>query len=227
MADYNQIELRCIAHLAEDPGLISAFESGTDIHTETAARVFGVATGDVDLGQRAKAKMVSYGLAYGMEAYGLGQRLGIPTGEAQEILDAYFEAFPSVHAYMERTVAEARERGYTETLFGRRRSIPELSSPNHRIRQAGERQAMNAGIQGLAADIFKVALVRIDQDLEAAGHTSRLILQVHDEVLLEVVPDELDDVTALVLAAMSGAFALRVPLEVNLSVGASWAEAKG
>ena len=227
VADYNQIELRCIAHLAEDPGLIDAFESGRDIHNATAAGVFGVAPDEVTSEQRAKAKMVSYGLAYGMEAYGLGQRLGIPTSEAQTILDAYFVAFPSVQAYMERTVAEARERGYTETLFGRRRQIPELSSSNFRIRQAGERQAMNAGIQGLAADIFKVALVRLDRALEEASVGSRLILQVHDEVILEVRPAELDQVTALVLEAMSGAFALRVPLEVNLAVGDSWAAAKG
>ena len=167
VADYNQIELRCIAHLAEDPGLIDSFESGRDIHTETASRVFGVEAGDVTIEMRSKAKMVSYGLAYGMEAYGLGQRLNIPTEEAAEILDAYFVAFPAVKAYMERTVAEARERGYTETLFGRRRQIPELASSNYRIRQAGERQAMNAGIQGLAADIFKVALVRLDERLAA------------------------------------------------------------
>ena len=227
VADYNQIELRCIAHLAEDPGLVAAFESGQDIHTATAARVFSVAPDEVDVEQRSKAKMVSYGLAYGMEAYGLGQRLGIPTGEAQQILDAYFEAFPSVRDYMDRTVAEARERGYTETLFGRRRQIPELSSSNVRIRQAGERQAMNAGIQGLAADIFKVALVRLDRALEETGSASRLILQVHDEVILEVPPTELEATTALVLDAMSGAFALRVPLAVNLTVGDSWADAKG
>lgn len=227
VADYNQIELRCIAHLAEDPGLVEAFETGQDIHTATASGVFGVDPGSVTSEQRAKAKMVSYGLAYGMEAYGLGQRLGIPTGEAQGILDAYFVAFPSVKAYMERTVDEARERGYTETLFGRRRQIPELSSSNFRIRQAGERQAMNAGIQGLAADIFKVALVRLDRALTEAATVSRLILQVHDEVIVEVTPDELEAVTALVLTAMSGAFALRVPLEVNLAVGDSWAAAKG
>jgi DNA polymerase-1 len=150
--------------------------------------VFGVDKKKVTGEQRAKAKMVSYGLAYGMEAYGLGQRLNIPTEEAAEILDAYFVAFPSVKQYMERTVNEARQRGYTETLFGRRRPIPELSSPNFRIRQAGERQAMNAGIQGLAADIFKVALVRLDHELEAARLASRLILQVHDEVILESPP---------------------------------------
>ncbi len=227
VADYNQIELRVIAHLAEDPGLIEAFTEGRDIHATTAARIFGVDPEDVTPAQRSKSKMVSYGLAYGMEAYGLGQRLGIPTGEAQEILDAYFVAFPSVKAFMERTVDEARERGYTETVFGRRRRIPELSSGQRNIRMAGERQAMNAPIQGLAADIFKVALVRLDADLAASGLGSRLILQVHDEVILEVPPEERQRADELVLNAMSGAFDLRVPLEVNLSHGDSWAAAKG
>ncbi len=227
VADYNQIELRVIAHLAEDPGLIEAFTEGRDIHATTAARIFGVDPGDVTPAQRSKSKMVSYGLAYGMEAYGLGQRLGIPTGEAQEILDAYFVAFPSVKAFMERTVEEARERGYTETVFGRRRRIPELSSGQRNVRMAGERQAMNAPIQGLAADIFKVALVRLDADLAASDLRSRLILQVHDEVILEVPAAERDRADELVLHAMSGAFDLRVPLEVNLSHGGSWAAAKG
>ncbi len=226
VADYTQIELRCIAHLAEDPGLIAAFESGQDIHTATAARVFGVNPEDVTIEQRSKAKMVSYGLAYGMEAYGLGQRLGIDTKEAQHILDAYFDAFPSVRDYMDRVVADARAKGYTETLFGRRRQIPELSSSNFRIRQAGERQAKNAGIQGLAADIFKVALVRLDRALETGGFASRLILQVHDEVIVEVATGERDAVTAATLEAMCGAFELRVPLEVNLSYGQTWADAK-
>ena len=194
MADYNQIELRCIAHLAEDPGLLAAFNGGDDIHTATAARVFHVDPDDVDGGQRAKAKMVSYGLAYGMEAYGLATRLNISRAEAAEILDAYFVAFPAVKAYMERTVAEARERGYTETLFGRRRPIPELASPNRGIKQAGERQAMNAGIQGLAADIFKVALIRLDDALAERRLESRIVLQVHDEVILEVPPAEHDEV---------------------------------
>ncbi len=226
VADYNQIELRCIAHLAQDPGLIEAFTSGTDIHNATAARVFGVDPGSVTLEQRSKAKMVSYGLAYGMEAYGLGQRLGIPTDEASVILDAYFVAFPNVKAYMERTVVEARMRGYTETLFGRRRPIPELSNSNFRIRQAGERQAMNAGIQGLAADIFKVALVRIDQALEAAEVESRLVLQVHDEVLVEVPTGERERVGPIVLDIMRGAASLDVPLEVNVAWGATWAAGK-
>jgi DNA polymerase-1 len=226
VADYNQIELRVIAHLAEDPGLISAFTSGQDIHSATSSRIFGVEPSQVTHAQRSKAKMVSYGLAYGMESYGLAQRLNIPVEEAAEILRAYFEAFPNVRAYMERTVEEARQRGYTETLFGRRRQIPELSSSNFRIRQAGERQAMNAGIQGLAADIFKVALVRLDGALESEGLDSRLILQVHDEVILEVPPDEHDRAAALTLEAMRGAADLNVPLEVNLAWGHNWAEAK-
>jgi DNA polymerase-1 len=227
VADYNQIELRVIAHLAEDPGLVEAFTTGQDIHTTTAARIYGVEPGEVTLGQRSKAKMVSYGLAYGMESFGLAQRLNIPVDEATQILDAYFAAFPRVRSYMVRTVAEARDRGYTETLFGRRRQIPELSSPNYRIRQAGERQAMNAGIQGLAADIFKVAIVRLDQSLEEEGMASRLILQVHDEVILEVPPEEHDRAEELTLAAMQGAADLHVPLEVNLAWGANWEAAKG
>jgi DNA polymerase-1 len=227
VADYNQIELRVIAHLAEDPGLIGAFTSGQDIHATTAARVFGVDPNDVDLNQRSTAKMVSYGLAYGMEAYGLGQRLSIPTEDAALILAAYFQAFPKVKEYMERVVGEARDRGYTETMFGRRRQIPELSSTNYRVRQAGERQAMNAGIQGLAADIFKIALVRLDKSLEDEALESRLVLQVHDEVILEVPPDEREHAAELTLAAMSGACELCVDLAVNLSWGDSWADAKG
>ena len=226
VADYNQIELRCIAHLAEDPGLIDAFESGQDIHNATASRVFSVEPADVSVEQRSQAKMVSYGLAYGMEAYGLGQRLNIPTSEAAVILDAYFVAFPNVRDYMDRVVAEARERGYTETLFGRRRQIPELSSRNTRIRQAGERQAMNAGIQGLAADIFKVALVRLDAALAESGLATEVILQVHDEIICEVPEGEEDAAADLVVATMKGAAELRVPLEVNLAFGDSWAAAK-
>ncbi|MEO5975017.1 MAG: DNA polymerase I [Ilumatobacteraceae bacterium] len=226
VADYNQIELRCIAHLANDPGLIDAFVKGIDIHKVTAASVFGVTASEVTYEQRSQAKMVSYGLAYGMEAYGLSQRLGIGVSEASEILEAYFRAFPNVKEYMDATVAEARKRGFTETIFGRRRPIPELHNSNFRIRQAGERQAMNSGIQGLAADIFKIALVRIDHDLEEAQLSSRLILQVHDEVLVEAVIDEKNEVEKLVLSAMKGAATLIVPLEVNAAWGDSWASAK-
>lgn len=226
VADYNQIELRVIAHLAQDPGLIEAFATNQDIHQLTAARVFNVETDAVTHAQRSKSKMISYGLAYGMEAYGLSQRLNVPVGEAAEILDAYFVAFPNVRAYMDRTIEEARSKGYTETLFGRRRLIPELASSNFRLRQAGERQAMNSGIQGLAADIFKVALVRLDAELQSAGLQSRIVLQVHDEIILEVPPEEHDQAQKLTLDAMHNATKLDVPLEVNLAWGATWSDAK-
>ncbi len=181
----------------------------------------------VTVGQRSKAKMVSYGLAYGMESYGLAARLGIGVPEAEQILTAYFVAFPNVKAYMEGAVAEARSKGYTETLFGRRRLIPELSSSNYRVRSAGERQAMNAGIQGLAADIFKVALVRLDQALEEREMASRIILQVHDEIILEVPPAEEVAAEEATLDAMRRAVDLSVPLEVNLCWASNWADAKG
>lgn len=227
VADYNQIELRCIAHLANDPGLIGAFAAGQDIHQATAARVFGVRAEDVTHDQRSKAKMVSYGLAYGMEAYGLSQRLAIGVDEASGILNAYFAAFPNVKQYMDDAIHTARQTGYTETLFGRRRQIPELLSDNFRVRQAGERQAMNAAIQGLAADIFKIALVRIDALLEEGKFESRIVLQVHDEVIVEVVESERDVVGPLVLDTMRGAAELSVPFEVHAAWGATWAAAKG
>ena len=227
IADYNQIELRVIAHLSGDPGLVSAFEAGHDIHSATAASLFGISGGDVSPQQRSVAKMVSYGLAYGMEAYGLGQRLGVPTDEAAGILNAYFEAFPHVRSFMENVVDQSREQGYTETAFGRRRPLPELSSRNFRVRQAAERQAMNAPIQGLAADIFKVALVRLDAALQARSAASRLVLQVHDEVILEVHPSESAEVTELTVDVMRNAADLAVPLEVHVAVGSTWADAKG
>tara|TARA_Y100000817_G_scaffold138064_1_gene108261 strand:- start:946 stop:3618 length:2673 start_codon:yes stop_codon:yes gene_type:complete len=226
VADYNQIELRVIAHLAEDPGLISAFEAGQDIHNATAASIFGVSVDGVSTEQRSQAKMVSYGLAYGMESYGLAQRLGIATKDASEILESYFAAFPAVKSYMDRIVEETKDKGYTETVFGRRRPIPELSSSNFRVRQAAERQAMNAPIQGLAADVFKIALVAIDAALEQMQSRSRLVLQVHDEVILEVHPDEAETVHELTVTNMRGAAELRVPLEVNIATGPTWADAK-
>ena len=227
VADYDQIELRCIAHLAEDPGLIEAFEAGDDIHTATAAKIFHIAPDEVGIEQRSKAKMVSYGLAYGMESYGLAQRLNIAVGEASEILDSYFGAFPAVKQYMDDTVKLARERGYTETLFGRRRQIPELSAPNRQVRQAGERQAMNAGIQGLAADIFKVALVRLDEAIETAGIESCIVLQVHDEIIVESPDAEVEQAKEMTTVIMREAFELRVPLEIDLQVATTWAGAKG
>ena len=225
-ADYSQIELRVLAHLAEDPGLIDAFERGADIHTTTAATVFHVAEGDVDAAQRRFAKVVNYGLAYGMEAYGLGQRLGIPTEEARDILDAYFAGFPKVAEFMRGTVQEAKARGYTTTIFGRRRQIAELSSDNFRIRQMGERMAQNAPVQGSAADIFKLAMIDVDRVLDAAAARTRMLLTVHDELVFEVPVDERPVVEPLIRDTMEAVTELVVPLVVDVGFGPTWAEAK-
>jgi DNA polymerase-1 len=225
-ADYSQIELRVLAHLAEDPGLIEAFASGADVHTITAARVFDVDEDKVDAFQRRFAKVVNYGLAFGMEAYGLGQRLNIPTDQAREILDSYFESFPNVHEFMERTVAEAKQRGYTTTILGRRRQIAELSSSNFRIQQMGERMAQNAPVQGSAADVFKVAMIDLDRALEEQGLETRMLLTVHDELVFEVPLGEREQVEALVREVMESAIELRVPLVVDVGFGSSWADAK-
>jgi len=225
-ADYSQIELRVLAHLAEDPGLIEAFERGADVHTTTAAAVFHVDESKVDEFQRRFAKVVNYGLAYGMEAYGLGTRLDIPTDQAREILDAYFAAFPNIAAYMTETIREAKSSGFTTTLFGRRRQLPELSSDNFRIRQMGERMAQNAPVQGSAADIFKLAMIDLDRALTAGGFTSRMVLTVHDELVLEVPRGEREKVTEVVRDTMEHVTELRVPLVVDIGFGSTWADAK-
>ncbi len=227
VADYDQVELRCIAHLSEDPGLIDALTSGSDVHRTVAAAVYGISPADVTHTQREFAKMVSYGLAYGMEAYGLSQRLGVPVEEAAAIMESYFGAFPRVKQYMDETVTEAKIRGATRTQFGRVRPLPDLHAANFRLRQAAERQAMNAGIQGLAADIFKLALVRLDRDLEEQKRSSRLVLQVHDEVIVEVSAGEEDEVRRLTESALTGAADLKVPLTISVATGPSWAAAKG
>ena len=226
VADYNQVELRCIAHLSGDPGLIDALTSGSDVHRTVAAAVYGIAPDEVTHTQREFCKMVSYGLAYGMEAYGLSQRLGIAVEEAAAIMESYFGAFPRVRQYMDETVADAKIRGATRTLFGRLRPLPDLQASNYRLRMAAERQAMNAGIQGLAADIFKMALVRLDHDLETSGLDSRLVLQVHDEVIVEVAAGEEGDAYRLTESALTGAADLSVPLTVSMATGPSWAAAK-
>jgi DNA polymerase I len=225
-ADYSQIERSVLAHLAEDPGLIEAFERGADVHTTTASKVFGVDEGKVDEFQRRFAKVVNYGLAYGMEAYGLAQRLDIPTDQAREILDAYFVAFPNVAGYMQETIRAAKSSGYTTTLFGRRRLLPELSSDNFRIRQMGERMAQNAPVQGSAADIFKLAMIDLDRALDAGGFESRIVLTVHDELVLEVPLAERERVEPVVREVMEAAAELRVPLVVDLGFGPNWAQAK-
>ncbi len=227
VADYDQIELRVIAHLSGDPGLIAAFTAGQDIHRAVAAGVYGVAPEEVTHAQRERAKMVSYGLAYGMEAFGLARRLNGSVEEAKEVMDRYFGAFPKVQSYMDSAVADAKVQGFTRTAMGRIRQLPELNDANFRVRQAAERQAMNAGIQGLAADIFKLALVRLDHGLTAAQLDARLVLQVHDEVLVEAPPSEVAAVEALVHEALEGAASLAVPLKLSVAWGPSWGAAKG
>jgi DNA polymerase-1 len=227
VADYNQIELRILAHLSQDSGLLAAFASNEDVHRTIAGSVFGLAPADVSHDQREQAKAVSYGLAYGMEAFGLSQRLGVPVSSAKEIMDKYFAGFPSLRAYMDNTIKEIRTKGYSRTEFGRIRPFPDLATAVGPQRLAAERQAMNSGIQGLAADIFKSALVRLDRRLGAEGLQSRLILQVHDEVLVEAPPSEHEQVEAIILDALINAASLSVPLEISLHWGENWAAAKG
>ncbi len=224
IADYSQIELRVIAHLSKDEGLVDAFTRGIDIHRQTASYTFGVPLMEATPAQRNKAKMVAYGLAYGMEAYGLSQRLGISVSEADEILKSFFTAFPRLTSYMKETVEKARRDGYTTTEFGRIRPLPELSSDNYRLREAAERQAMNAGIQGLAADIFKIALVKLDREL--ASLDADIVLQVHDEVIVECAISEVCTMEGLVKRVLETAVELSVPLEANVFSGGSWADAK-
>ena len=228
VADYDQIELRCIAHLANDPGLIAAFTAGDDVHVAVASRVFETPAEEVTFEQRSRAKAVSYGLVYGMEAFGLAQRMDIPNEEAQEIMDNYFGAFHKVKGYMDDVVAETEERGYTETLYGRRRLFPDLSRDMPAVRRnAAARQAMNTGIQGLAADIFKDALVKVDTEITARGLSGFIVLQVHDEIILEVPETEREDAIELVRETMAGAYELVVPLVVSVATGKTWADAKG
>jgi DNA polymerase-1 len=226
VADYSQIELRILAHLSADPGLVEAFESGLDIHTATAARVAGVAVDEVDTDSRRRAKMINFGLLYGMEAYGLAQRLEISRDEAQEHVTAYFEQFPQVKAFMQGIVEEARSTGYTTTLLGRRRYLPELSSSNFRDRQTGERMALNAPIQGAAADIIKKAMIELDGRLRAGGYRAEMLLQVHDELVLEVPDGELGAVAELTTEVMEGIVELRVPLTVDVATGLTLADCK-
>ncbi|MBT8215342.1 MAG: DNA polymerase I [Acidimicrobiia bacterium] len=226
VADYSQIELRILAHVTRDQGLLDAFHAGVDIHTATAARVAGIDLDAVTPDQRRRAKMINFGLLYGMEAYGLAQRLEIEREEAQEQIEAYFSQFPDVKAFMEGIVKQAHDDGYTTTIFGRRRYLPELAAANFRTRQMGERMALNAPIQGSAADIIKKAMIAIDAELDERGLSSALILQVHDELVLECPTGELEAVSALTVELMEGVAELAVPLTVDVGTGANLAETK-
>lgn len=225
-ADYSQIELRILAHLSGDMGLIEAFTQGADFHAATASRIFGVAPEDVDAEMRRKAKAVNFGIVYGISAHGLSESLGISREEAQVVIDRYFEAYPKVRSFLDEIVASAYKTGYAETMFGRRRPIPELRSNNRNLRSFGERTAMNHPMQGSAADIIKLAMIDVDRDLRASSLASRMVLQVHDELVFEASPEELERLSSMVEEAMTGAVELKVPIEVDIGWGPNWAEAK-
>ncbi|MEA2297132.1 MAG: polymerase [Solirubrobacteraceae bacterium] len=223
-ADYSQVELRVLAQLAEEPVLKEIFHRGEDVHTATACQVFGVEEHQLDAGMRSKAKMVNYGIVYGLTDYGLADRLQIDRVEAAGFIERYLERFPAVRAFIEQTIVEATDRGYVTTLLGRRRQIPELRARNYQQRTLGERLAVNTVIQGTAADIIKVAMVRCHRALD--GLDTRLILQIHDELLFEGPPEETEEVSRTVRAEMTGAWELDPPLAVDVGVGANWLEAK-
>jgi len=224
-ADYSQIEMRIMAHLSEDELLIEAFRSGRDFHSITAARVFDVPADAVTVEQRAKIKAMNYGLAYGLSAFGLSGQLGIEPAEARVLMDEYFETFGGIRDYLEGVVDEARKSGFTETIMGRRRQLPDLNNDNRMRREAAERMALNAPIQGSAADLIKIAMLRVDAAITEAGLRSRMLLQVHDELVLEVAPGEREQLDEIVRAQMGGAAELAVPLDVSVGTGRSWHEA--
>jgi DNA polymerase-1 len=222
--DYSQIELRVLAHMAGEEVLIEAFQRDEDIHTRTAAEVFHVGPADVTPEMRRVAKATNFGVIYGISAFGLAQGLKIPQQEAQRYIDDYFARHPKVRAYIDRTLEEGRQRGYVGTLLGRRRYLPELTSPNHNTRGMAERMAMNAPIQGSAADLIKLAMIRVCHAMVAAGHRSRMLLQVHDELLFEVPPEEREHMRELARETMESVMALVVPLKVEIKEGGDWAE---
>ncbi len=225
-ADYSQIELRVVAHMSGDDNLINAFKRGEDIHTATAREVFG----DIDLPpdeKRRRAKIINFSIIYGTSAYSLSKELGVDVHEAADFIKRYFEKYPKVKEFIDRTVAEAREKGYVKTLFGRKRRIPELSAKNKNIQAAGERIAMNTPIQGTAADIMKKAMIDVWRALKKGGFKTKMIMQVHDELIFEVPQEEIEEVQRLVKEKMEGAYTLKVPLVVDLAYGKNWTEAKG
>lgn len=224
-ADYSQIEMRIMAHLSGDEGLIEAFRAGEDLHRYVGSRVFGVSTDDVTSAMRSKVKAMSYGLAYGLSAFGLSRQLGIEVAEARALMEEYFQRFGGVKRYLDGVVIEARRTGYTSTILGRRRYLPDLNSDNRQRREIAERIALNAPIQGSAADIIKKAMIVLDEMLAAQQLRSRMLLQVHDELVLEIAPGEYDQVAESVRAAMGGAAELSVPLDVSVGAGQNWRSA--
>ena len=224
-ADYSQIELRIMAHISQDQHLIQAFREGRDIHSATAEKIFGISHDEVTPDQRRIAKTANFGIMYGISSFGLAQRLGISRTEAKKLIDDYFAAFPAIRSFIDDTVASARENGYVETLFGRRRYLPDISSRNATVRALAERTAVNAPIQGTAADIIKMAMINVDRKMREAGLKSRMVLQIHDELLFDTVHDEIDTLMSIVKEQMEHVTELSVPLTVECNYGKNWLEA--
>ncbi|MDE6039408.1 MAG: DNA polymerase I, partial [Paramuribaculum sp.] len=224
-ADYSQIELRLMAAMSGDPEMIEAFRSGADIHRATAAKIFHEELDAVTPEQRRAAKTANFGIIYGISAFGLSERLGIPKGEAKELIEGYFRSYPGVKEYMDRSIADAREQGYVVTVEGRKRLLPDINSRNSVVRSYAERNAINAPLQGSAADIIKIAMVSIAREMQARSMRSRMIMQVHDELVFNVVPDELDALRQLVIDNMVDAYHGRVAMEVSVGTGDNWLQA--
>jgi DNA polymerase-1 len=224
-ADYSQIELRLMAHMSGDAGMREAFQEGHDIHQATAANVYGVALDEVTSDMRRKAKMVNFGIIYGISAFGLSQRLDVPRQEAADMIDAYFKQYPGVKAYMEETIASCRKLGYVETICGRRREIRDIDSRNRMVREGAERTAINTPIQGSAADMIKLAMIEVDARLREANTRSRLLLQVHDELVFDLYEDEAEEWIPKITQIMEQAMPLSVPVVVEAGTGSTWLEA--
>ena len=224
-ADYSQIELRIMAHLSQDRHLIEAFNSGLDVHKATAAKIFGIDSSEVSAEQRRIAKTANFGIMYGISAFGLSQRLSCSRAEAKQIIDDYFESFPAIRSFIEDTLTAARENGYVETIFGRRRFVPDVNSRNGTVRALAERNAVNAPIQGTSADIIKMAMASVDRRLSEAGLKSRMVLQIHDELLFDALEEEIDTLKAIVVEEMENVVRLSVPLTVECDYGKNWLEA--
>ena len=224
-ADYSQVELRIMAHLSKDESMIRAFQNDQDIHAATAASIYKVPIEQVTSDMRRKAKTANFGIIYGISVFGLSERLSISRQEAKELIDGYFEAFPQVKEYMQKSIEEARKNGFVETIFHRKRYLPDINSRNANVRGYAERNAINAPIQGSAADIIKVAMVRIAERCEKENIQSKMILQVHDELNFDVCSCELDQVKQIIKEEMENAFSLIVPLKTDIGIGQNWLEA--
>jgi DNA polymerase-1 len=224
-ADYSQIELRIMAHLSGDKNMIEAFQEGDDIHASTASKVYKIGLDEVTREQRSKAKTANFGIIYGISVFGLAERMNVPRSEAKELIEGYFQTYPQVKEYMDMSIAKARENGYIETIFGRKRFLPDISSHNAVVRGYAERNAINAPIQGSAADIIKVAMINIYRRFKDEDIRSKMILQVHDELNFSVYPEEKEKVQRIVIEEMEKAYAMQVPLRADCGWGSNWLEA--